>query len=424
MRVQDRRVVFGTKLSDNIIVDTNGQLIAKNVLIARTGEQDYLGLEISDDLEPEKKYVIERLPQHVFDPKFMASFENKPFVDLHPDTDVTVDNYKQLSKGFIRDIRKGKFEMRGLDKKYYDAEGNNALYADVVITDRDMIGLIQGELEKPTDNREIDVSCGYDAMYYPIDNDRIMQVGIMGNHLARVPAGRAGVAKIRDHEFLERREEPMDVAINDENIRLKKATDGAYTLVDNGKIKGTITAKEVEEKKLNTLLKIQDHLLTQAKDEESEESEDAVVTKSHKGFKIQSDDLETFMITKGGKFIKTVKADSFEEVKAKIDKGEIKAKDYKVKFKDAVLIMQDYPSKSQAKLDAMLIYKAMDGGKEDKILNEAIRKINWNSLGFGEGMKAKQRLSNRWIHWTKEIEANGWNAAQVQKELEKTFNIK
>lgn len=385
MRVTDKRVTYGTKLSDNIVLDSNGQLIAYNVVIARTGEQDYLGAEIGGDLDPEKKYIVERLPQHVFDPKFMASFENKPFVDLHPSTDVTVDNYKDLAKGIIRDVRKGTVEMRGLDKKYYDADGHNVLFADIVITDRELIGFIQGELEKPnSEDRELDVSCGYDAMYYPIDNDRIMQVGITGNHLARVPAGRAGIAKIRDHESIERRKDTMDI-----NDALKTLDANSY----EGLIKKAIaawkeakTAKGTSMKqavKIGGLIEKLESALTKSDEEqlkilkeartigqkiksgdaEVDDANDRVIKKSHKGFTIESDDLEEFMITKGGKFIKLVKADSFEEVKKMINEGKIKAKDYRVKFKDAVLIMENYPSRAEAKLDAQLLYKTLDIGK-------------------------------------------------------------
>lgn len=199
IKTTDRRTYFGKQSSKNIVKDTNGQLVCANVPIARTGKQEYYGLELSPELEQNQLYVVERLPEDVFSKEFMASFENTPFTNLHPDVDVIVGkNHKELSKGFVKDVRPGHLEVRGLDKKYYSPEGYNVLYADIVVTDPDAIAFIESELEKPFNERKIDVSCGYDAEYIQTGDYSFRQIGKNGNHVALVPQGRAGIAKIRD----------------------------------------------------------------------------------------------------------------------------------------------------------------------------------------------------------------------------------
>lgn len=200
LRVLDGgRIYYGLRLTHRVMEDTNGQLIAMDVPIARTGVQDYYGHELSPELEANRPYHIERLPDDVFDAKFMASLENVPLTDSHPSIDVNIYNNKDLQKGFIRNIRRGKLDVRGLDPKYADSEGNNVLLADVVINDAEMITRVKSQLGLPEDSRTIDVSVGYDAEYAESKiEDGFRQIPINGNHLALVAKGRAGVTKIRD----------------------------------------------------------------------------------------------------------------------------------------------------------------------------------------------------------------------------------
>ena len=70
VKTMDKRVYYGNRLSDNIIIDTNGQMIASNVPIARTGTQEYMGFELSEELDANQVYLIERLPEDVFNKGF------------------------------------------------------------------------------------------------------------------------------------------------------------------------------------------------------------------------------------------------------------------------------------------------------------------------------------------------------------------
>lgn len=180
IRLKDSsRVTFGTKLTDRIWKDNNGQLICRNVVIARTGKYQYLESEIQDGGREDKVVDVYRTEKEVFDPIAIASFENKPFCDDHPEEDVDCNNYKDLACGFMRDVRRG------------IGEESNCLICDIVVTDPDVIELIESG-----DKREL--SLGYNCNIEKDDQGRYVQTHIRGNHLALVDNGRAGIATIRD----------------------------------------------------------------------------------------------------------------------------------------------------------------------------------------------------------------------------------
>lgn len=179
MRLLDStRTTYGTKLSDHIWKDNNGQLICRDCIIARTGSYDYLESEIIEGGDRNKIVKVFRTDDEVFDPTSIASFENKPFVDDHPLDNVTPENYRELAKGYMINVRRGTGEF------------SNCLMCDVVITDPDTIDLVvSGE------KREL--SLGYDTVIKDRGGNYYM-TKIRGNHLALVDDGRAGCATIRD----------------------------------------------------------------------------------------------------------------------------------------------------------------------------------------------------------------------------------
>ena len=189
---------YGIKISDNIIKNNNGYLECFNCTIARTGEQMYKGSELSflQNIDKEEFYKVIRLPEDVFDEQFMSSLENKDLVLYHPKEDVDVNNQNELSKGYMRDIRKGNDESIVLDKEYYDEDGNNTLYADLVVKDKDLINMIE-------DGTMRELSVGYDAKYLPTDKEDVYrQIPIFANHIALVPKGRAESATIHDNDTI------------------------------------------------------------------------------------------------------------------------------------------------------------------------------------------------------------------------------
>jgi hypothetical protein len=150
----------------------NGFLVCKNVPIARTGIQDYQGSELGIEDSPDEMFQVHREESEVFDPAALASFEGVSFVDEHPPHDVTVDNSSYLTRGFVKDVRRG------------DGADSDKMIADIIITDANVIAEIE------SGKREI--SCGYKCDYETDEQGRIFQRNIRGNHVALVGKGRAG----------------------------------------------------------------------------------------------------------------------------------------------------------------------------------------------------------------------------------------
>lgn len=183
------RAYFATKLSPNMSKTPNGFLICKNVPIARTGEQEYLGEELGlEDERREQIVKVIREESEVFSPETLASFEGAIFVDEHPSDEVNTQNVQYLQRGFVKDVRRG----TGADA--------DKILADIIVTDPTTISEI-------TENGKREISCGYKCTYEEADG-KIYQREIRGNHVALVDSGRAG----------------KDVAIKDSAAKAVKTT--------------------------------------------------------------------------------------------------------------------------------------------------------------------------------------------------------
>lgn len=164
---------YGYELSPNQIETGEGFLICKNVPIARTGEQSYMGSEIGlDGADAGKVFRVFRPPEEVFSKAAMASFEGKPLTNDHPPGLIGPDDVSIYEKGHVQNVRKGSGEWEGY------------VLADLHVHDQELIDAIQ------SGKREI--SCGYD--FDPIKNEdgTYTQHNIRGNHVAVVERGRAG----------------------------------------------------------------------------------------------------------------------------------------------------------------------------------------------------------------------------------------
>lgn len=172
------RAFYGSKISGHMIRTPEGYLVCKEVPIARTGTQKYRGMEFGGE-NPEKIYVVKRPEEEVFSKAALASFEGKPVVDEHPDENVTPDNIGRYIKGTCRDVRRGEGAL------------SDCVVADLIIYDKDLI--------KKIESGKRDISCGYDCLWDPKDDDTYVQLEIRGNHVAVVEEGRAGhKVSIRD----------------------------------------------------------------------------------------------------------------------------------------------------------------------------------------------------------------------------------
>lgn len=160
---------YGYTISPNQIETGEGFLICRNVPIARTGEQEYMGTEIG--LNDEKIVKVFRPPEEVMSDAALASFEGKPVTNNHPPELLDPDTATMYEKGHVQNVRKGEGEWDGY------------VIADLHIHDAELIRDIK--------NGKRQVSCGYECEYSK-DGDRYTQSEIRGNHVAVVELGRAG----------------------------------------------------------------------------------------------------------------------------------------------------------------------------------------------------------------------------------------
>lgn len=170
------------KLSENISKTPEGYLLCKNVPIGRTGVMEYgpgeTPLEVGDD----GVVYVSRTAEELFRPQTIASFEGKSVTIRHPEEFVNPNNWKELTKGTLHNIRQA---------DEVDDDGEEVLLADVLVTDHFAIGLVENGLRE--------VSCGYEAEYEQTGPGKGKQTNIVGNHLALVEQGRAGATyAIRD----------------------------------------------------------------------------------------------------------------------------------------------------------------------------------------------------------------------------------
>ncbi len=167
-----------------------GYRIYKNVPIARTGSQQYLGREIKKNpgYKPEwgiiddEMVTVYRPIEEVTAPETLASFEGKSVLDEHPaDPQILVDaldEYEGVSKGHGQNVRIGEKITEG------EFAGETPLLADLHVKHPD--------LNVKIDSGVRDVSCGYTFRLGKDEAGRYIMTQIRGNHIAIVPKGRAG----------------------------------------------------------------------------------------------------------------------------------------------------------------------------------------------------------------------------------------
>jgi hypothetical protein len=165
-------IYYGTKLSDNITETPEGFLVCHDVIIARTGMQEYAASEVPVESKDGAMIQIHRSKDEVLRTETLASFEGKPVTANHPEGFVTPDNWNDLAMGFTTNIR-----------AVEDGE-DGYIMADLMITNKDAIIAVRDGLRE--------VSCGYEADYTDNGDGTGAQKGILGNHVALVPRGRCG----------------------------------------------------------------------------------------------------------------------------------------------------------------------------------------------------------------------------------------
>lgn len=164
---------YGYTISPNQIETGEGFLICRNVPIARTGTQEYMGREIGlTGQDADKIITVRREPEEVFSSAALASFEGKPATNDHPPDLIGPDDVGLYEKGHAQNIRRGVGDWA------------DYIVADLHIHDRELIEAIQ--------NGKREISCGYECDYVDNGDGTYSQKNIRGNHVAVVERGRAG----------------------------------------------------------------------------------------------------------------------------------------------------------------------------------------------------------------------------------------
>ncbi|WP_277561385.1 DUF2213 domain-containing protein [Acinetobacter beijerinckii] len=169
----DRSEIYTTgQLGRTREITPEGYLLCRDVPIARIGTLMYADGEVPVTADNTGLIIIYRGEDVLFDQITIASAESKPITDDHPDDWVTPDNWKELSKGVVKDVRRGD----GVDSDY--------LMADLLVMDKETI-------QKVLDGK-VEISLGYDADYTETSKGKGLQSNIRVNHIALVEKGRCG----------------------------------------------------------------------------------------------------------------------------------------------------------------------------------------------------------------------------------------
>ncbi|MCQ0032576.1 DUF2213 domain-containing protein [Burkholderia glumae] len=171
--ITDSGVLTAEQIGERQSLTPEGFLLCEAVPIARTGTQDYVYSELPELEAKDGIIIAERDADVLFDPETLASFETKTVTIDHPPDFVTPANYMTVTRGTVRNVRRG------------EGAQSELMLADLLIEDAEAIRRVQAkELTQ--------VSNGYDADYEQIAPGRARQVRIVGNHVALVKNARCG----------------------------------------------------------------------------------------------------------------------------------------------------------------------------------------------------------------------------------------
>lgn len=174
------------KLSEHMEETPEGYLLCRDAALARTGVMRYLPEEVGEEITDGftgAEVLIYRDEDEVFDPDALASFEGKPLTLDHPDEDVSPENWAELARGVVSNVRRG------------EGAASDLVLADILVMDAEAIQAIKDGLRE--------LSNGYDAELEPIRPGVGRQTHIRGNHVALVDHGRAGGrCKIKDEAIM------------------------------------------------------------------------------------------------------------------------------------------------------------------------------------------------------------------------------
>ena len=161
------------KLGPKQSLTPEGFLLCEDVPLARTGMMVYGPNETPIAAGPDGIVKIFREPEDVFTNETISSAQGKSYTIGHPEDDVTPVTWKDVTHGFMINVRRG------------EAGQDDLMLGDLLITTDEGIKAIR---EKGI----VEVSLGYDAEYEELGPGVGKQKSILINHVAGVPQGRYG----------------------------------------------------------------------------------------------------------------------------------------------------------------------------------------------------------------------------------------
>ena len=158
-------------------VDENGFIHIKDNPISKSGVFQYLGKNISPDLEPDKVYNVWRPEEELSNPETIESFKLTPWIPYH---EMLGDKYTDAEDVGVQGVT-------GEDVYFKDG----TLFSNLKLFGNDLKQSIEDGLKE--------LSCGFGCVWQVISGTTpdgnsydAIQRRIRGNHLASVPNGRMG----------------------------------------------------------------------------------------------------------------------------------------------------------------------------------------------------------------------------------------
>ena len=227
-----RLVDFAFDLPSQRKFKDSGAMVAPATL-ARVGIMEYsagqLGSLFADKPKTEMIKVMTRA-EDLFHADAIESARSAPITIGHPAEDVTIKNAEYLQKG-------------NLDGVPFADEDNIHLSGYIVLTHEESLNLVDAGVDQ--------LSSGHDAKLVRLSDEDAEKLGyhayktnIRHNHIAIVPKGRAGSARIKDED--EQGDKTNEVKMYDQEYvsGLEAKLDAAVTLADS--LKGKLEAAEAK----------------------------------------------------------------------------------------------------------------------------------------------------------------------------------
>lgn len=297
-RTVDRSEIYTTGLIGRTRETTpEGYLLCRDVPIARIGTLMYADGEVPVTADNTGLILIQRGEDVLFDPITIASAESKPITDNHPEDWVNPDNWKELSKGIGKDIRRGE----GADSDF--------LMADLLVMDKPTIqAVLDGKVE---------ISLGYDADYTEVSKGKGLQSNIRVNHIALVDKGRCGSRCSIGDSFMPKKTGVLDGLRKKLKLTIDQALEEAEKTEDSDEEtededddeKSSKTGDAAFQKEMRKFMKTMDARLgalekkkttdsddpekTEDDDDESETKDDGDLTKPEGAAKLSDEGVQT-----------------------------------------------------------------------------------------------------------------------------------